>query len=89
MFVKYMKANVVKDILVQVLSFKEIHVVLYDNHYQIIAVDSIFSDMNILEAHKVIYAPLAEYILNNQIHSVSIKVFTPKEWQEKRRLFNI
>lgn len=84
-----MKPNEIKNILLKNLFLKEIYVLLHDDHYQIIAVDPIFSDMNMLEAHKIIYAPLTKYISANRIHSVSIKVFSPEEWNEKRLLFNI
>lgn len=89
MVLEYMRENEIKSIILQALSLEEVYVLLRDDHYQIIAVDSMFYDMSTLEAHKVIYAPLTKYILNNQIHSISIKIFNPKEWSEKRRLFSI
>lgn len=84
-----MKENEIKDILLKKLFLEKIYVVLCDGHYQIIAVDPMFSNISVLDAHKIIYAPLAEYISNNCIHSVSIKVFHPKEWNKKRQLFNL
>lgn len=86
---EYMKENEIKNIILKHLCLEEIYVILNNDHYQIIAVDSIFHNMNVLEAHRMIYAPLTQYILNNQVHSISIKVFNPKEWNEKRQLFNI
>lgn len=84
-----MKTSDIKEIILKNLSLEKVYVLLYNNHYQIIAVDSIFVNISTVEAHQMIYAILTEYILNNCIHSVSIKVFTPKEWNINRRLFNI
>lgn len=84
-----MKANDIKDIILKKLSIEEVHVSLNNDHYQIIVIDPILSAISMLEAHKIIYAPLVEYISNNLIHAVSINVFHPEEWNRKRRLFNL
>ncbi|URJ23182.1 BolA/IbaG family iron-sulfur metabolism protein [Blochmannia endosymbiont of Camponotus sp. C-003] len=82
-----MRADEVKSILLKNLSLDEAYVSLCDNNYQIIAVSHVFyDDMDELERHKIIYAPLMKYILNNKIHSISIQAFNPKEWNKKRRL---
>lgn len=84
-----MKTSDIKSIILKDLCLEEVHVLLFEKHYQIIAIDSMFLNISMLEAHKMIYAPLLKYILNNKIHSVSIKVFNPEEWNIKRQLFNL
>lgn len=84
-----MKTSDIKSLILKKLFLEELYVLLHSNHYQIIAVDPMFFDMSVLEAHKIIYAPLAAYISNNKIHSVSIKVFNPQEWRKHRHLFNV
>ncbi|WP_159714914.1 BolA family protein [Blochmannia endosymbiont of Camponotus nipponensis] len=84
-----MNVDEVKSILLQHLSLDEVYVTLYEDNYQIVAIGHVFYDMNELERHKIIYAPLMKYILNNEIHAISIQAFNPEEWNEKRRLCSI
>lgn len=84
-----MHANKIKNILSQHLSLTEIYVIPIKNHYQIIVVNKILNDKTKLEQHKIIYAPLMKYITQNIIHSVSIHVFSPNEWNTKRHLYKI
>ncbi|URJ29747.1 BolA family protein [Blochmannia endosymbiont of Camponotus sp.] len=84
-----MNGNEVKGILLKNLLLDEVYVSFYENSCQIIAIGHIFYNMNELERHKMIYAPLMRHILNNEIHSVSIQAFNPEEWNKKRMSYNI
>lgn len=84
-----MHTNKIQNILIQHLSLKKVYVITYGNHYQIIVVDKILNDKTKLEQHKTIYAPLMQYITQNIIHSISIHVFDPDEWNKKRYLYKI
>lgn len=88
--VKIMNVDDIKSILLKDLTLDEAYVSLYEDNYQIIAISHIFYDgMTELERHKIIYAPLMKYILNNEIHSISIQAFNPKEWSKKRILCGV
>ncbi|MDD2841792.1 MAG: BolA/IbaG family iron-sulfur metabolism protein, partial [Tolumonas sp.] len=39
-----------------------------------------------VKKQQTIYAPLTEQIASNAIHALSIKAFTPEEWQRDRKL---
>ncbi|URJ24492.1 BolA/IbaG family iron-sulfur metabolism protein [Candidatus Blochmanniella camponoti] len=79
-----MNVDEIKSILLKDLILDKAYVSLCENNYQIIAISHIFHDgMTELERHKIIYAPLMKYILNNEIHSISIQAFNPKEWNKK------
>ncbi|WP_331828491.1 BolA family protein [Candidatus Blochmannia sp. SNP] len=85
-----MNENEVKSILLKNLLLDEVHVSFYENNCQIIAIGHIFYNMSELERHKIVYAPLMQHILNNEIHSVSIHAFNPEEWKNKKHmLYNI
>lgn len=84
-----MKVYEVKNILLKELSLQEVYVSLCNDHYQVIAVDEIFSNMSMLDAHKLVYGPLSKYILSDEIHAVSIKTFAPQEWNKKRQFFDV
>ncbi|MCE0555772.1 MULTISPECIES: BolA family protein [unclassified Motilimonas] len=57
------------------------------SHFQVIAVSDMFADMSRVKKQQAIYAPLMEEIAANTIHALSIKAFTPQQWQ-KEKIFN-
>ncbi|OCG01426.1 BolA family protein [Gilliamella sp. wkB112] len=60
-----------------------------DSHFQVIAVGELFADLSRVKKQQVIYAPLAEFINDNRIHALSIKTYTPTEWQRERKLMGL
>lgn len=77
----------IEAVLMKTLSLDETHV-SGDNgsHFQVIAVSTQFAGMTRVKKQQTIYAPLMEYILDNRIHSLSIKPYTPEEWQRDRKV---
>lgn len=78
-----MNPKELRKILNQNLQFNFITVNGFNGHFEIIIVDTKFDGMNKINRHKMIYAPLMEYISNNQIHALKIKAYTPKEAKER------
>jgi len=72
-----MQPSEIESILRSALALDEVHVSGEGGHYQVIAVASLFDG---------IYAPLMEQIASNAIHALSIKAFTPAEWQRNKKL---
>lgn len=81
-----MTESEIKDILTNTLDLQEIHVTGDGSHFQVIAVDDRFAEMNRLKKQQTITQPLAEYIADNRIHALSVKTFTPDEWKRHRLL---
>lgn len=82
-----MESKKIKDLLIKTLALQEAHVVSDDGrHFQIIAVSEQFIGMSRIKKQQMIYAPLMEYFSDNRIHSLSIKAYTPNEWQSARKL---
>jgi acid stress-induced BolA-like protein IbaG/YrbA len=79
----------VKNILYQSLNLEELHVKDEGSHYEVIAIDASFEGMNRVKKQQLIYAPLMEYIQRNDIHAVSIKAYTPEEWERYKKLMSI
>jgi acid stress-induced BolA-like protein IbaG/YrbA len=69
------------------LGLTEVKVKSEGTHYQIIAVDDKFEEMNRVKRQQYVYAPLKELIANGTIHAVSIKTFSSAQWQ-REKLFN-
>lgn len=76
----------IESILRAALELDEIHVQGENGHFQVIAVAPLFTGMNRVKKQQTIYAPLMEHIASNAIHALSIKAFTPEEWQRDRKL---
>ena len=81
-----MDTNEIKDVLMQALALQEAHVTGDGSHFQVIAVGELFADMSRGKKQQAVYAPLMEYIADNRIHALSIKAYTPQEWQRDRKL---
>ncbi|MGP1924782.1 MAG: BolA family iron metabolism protein IbaG [Arsenophonus sp. NEOnobi-MAG3] len=81
-----MDANEIKQLLIKQLKLDEVIVNGDSSHFQIIVVGEMFNGMSRVKQQQVIYALLMEYITNNQIHALSIKAYTPAEWQRDHKL---
>ncbi|MCX8580042.1 MULTISPECIES: BolA family protein [unclassified Gilliamella] len=78
------------DKLKSSLNLEEVHVMTNDgSHFQVIAIGELFADLSRVKKQQVIYAPLAEFINDNRIHALSIKTYTPTEWQRERKLMGL
>ncbi len=72
------------------LNLDEVHVMTDDgSHFQVIAVGEMFAELSRVKKQQAIYAPLAEFINDNRIHALSIKTYTPTEWQRERKLMGL
>ena len=56
------------------------------HHVEIICIDSVFTDMNRLEKSRYAFKKLEGFI--KQVHAVTIKCFTPEEWEQKKDSFS-
>jgi acid stress-induced BolA-like protein IbaG/YrbA len=78
------------DKLKSSLELDDVHVLTDDgSHFQVIAVGELFADLSRVKKQQAIYAPLAEFIHDNRIHALSIKTYTPSEWQRERKLMGL
>ncbi|WP_261816050.1 BolA family iron metabolism protein IbaG [Vibrio gallicus] len=84
-----MDSSQVKQLLDDALQLEEIHVKGEGSHYEVVAVDASFDGMSRVKKQQLIYAPLTEYIQRNDIHALSIKAFTPEEWQRDKKLMSL
>lgn len=81
-----METSEIKAVLMKALALDEAHVSGDGSHFQVIAVSEQFASMSRVKKQQTIYAPLMEYISDNRIHALSIKAYTPDEWQRDRKL---
>jgi acid stress-induced BolA-like protein IbaG/YrbA len=81
-----MENNEIKDVLMKALVLKEAYVMGAGSHFQVIVVGELFASMSRVKKQQTVYAPLMKYIADNCIHALSIKAYTPEEWQRDRKL---
>lgn len=80
----------IEEKLMQDLVLDEVYVMSDDgSHFQVIAVGNIFTDLSRVKKQQAIYQPLSQYIADNRIHALSIKTYTPTEWQRERKLLGL
>ena len=80
-----MENSEIKDVLMRALALEEAHVTGDGSHFQVIVVGELFAAMSRVKKQQAVYAPLMEYIADNRIHALSIKAYTPEEWQRDRK----
>ena len=76
----------VEDILSQALSLDFIKVKAEGSHYELIVVGECFAGASRVKQQQMVYAPLMEKISDGTIHAVSIKAYTPEQWERDRKL---
>lgn len=81
-----MEINEIKSVLMRALPLEQLHVTGDGSHFQVIAVGEMFGSLSRVKQQQAVYAPLMEYITDNHIHAVSIKTYTPAEWERDRTL---
>lgn len=52
------------------------------DHIQVIAVSPEFENKTLIEKHKMIYDILAEEMKSNAIHALTLKTYSPGEWEK-------
>ena len=81
-----MDTNEIKQVLMDKLALTDAIVTGDGSHFQVIAVGDLFDGMSRVKQQQAVYAPLMEYIADNRIHALSIKAYTPAQWERERKL---
>lgn len=53
-----------------------------DDHLEARVVSPAFEDKNAIERHRMVYAPVREWIDDDTVHALSVKAWTPKQFDE-------
>jgi acid stress-induced BolA-like protein IbaG/YrbA len=79
-----MNIETIKEKLEQALDLDECIVRGEGGTFEVIAVGAIFSGLSRIKKQQIIYGPLTEDISSNAIHALTIKAFTPDDWQKQK-----
>ncbi|WP_462157126.1 BolA family protein [Pseudoalteromonas sp. GB56] len=80
-----MQSSQVEALLKEELELEEVIVKVEGTHYQVIAVGDCFEGLTPVKKQQLVYKPLMEKISDGTIHAVSIRAFTPEQWQRERK----
>lgn len=78
----------IEQLLKEQLGLTQVYVSSEGTHFTIKAIGDCFDGLSRVKQQQKVYAPLREFIADNTIHAVSIKAFTPEQW-EKEKKFNL
>jgi len=76
----------VKKLILAGLPACEITVKGDGSHFDAIVVGDVFDGKSMVAKQKLVYATVNDYIKSGQLHALSIKTYTPAEWEKARKL---
>ena len=50
-----------------------------DNHFEVRVVSAAFEGKTPIERHKLVYAPLLDWIEDDTVHALSVRAYTPEQ----------
>lgn len=77
-----MQAEDVAKILSESLQNCEITVAGEGNHFQLTIVGEMFDGLSSVKRQQAVYGCLNSYIADGTIHAITMKTYTPSEWQK-------
>ncbi|MBN7821074.1 BolA family transcriptional regulator [Bowmanella sp. Y26] len=80
-----MPISQIEQLLKDALELNELYVKGEGSHFQVIAVSAQFDGASRVKKQQMVYAPLSALIADGTVHALSIKAFTPEEWQRERK----
>ncbi len=81
-----MDSSAIEALLKEKLDIDEAYAKTDGSHVEVIVVGSVFENMSRVKKQQMIYGPLNPSIADGSIHAVSIKTFTPEEWERDKKL---
>ncbi len=81
-----MENQEIQSVLMNALPLQQVIVSGDGSHFQVIAVGELFDGMSRVKKQQTVYGPLMPFIADNRMHAVSIKAYTPAEWERDRKL---
>ncbi len=51
------------------------------DHFQVWIISPLFKGKSLLDQHQMVYGALRESLGNDKIHALSLKTYTPEQWE--------
>ena len=72
----------VKQLIQQGLPECEVHVTGDGSHFEATVIGEVFAGQTPVKKQQLVYATVNDKIASGELHALSIKTFTPDEWQQ-------
>ena len=56
------------------------------SHFDAVVVGEMFAEMSPVKKQQAVYATVMEQITSGELHALSIKTYTPAEWEKAQKL---
>lgn len=56
------------------------------SHFDAVVVGEVFAGKSPVIKQKLVYATVNEHITSGELHALSIKTYTPEEWEKAKKL---
>lgn len=80
-----MTADELKTIISTHLACDHIELEGDGRHWYATIVSEAFSGKRLIQRHQQVYATLGSKIQNDEVHALSMKTYTPQEWQAQQK----
>ncbi|CAB0150533.1 Acid stress protein IbaG [Pseudidiomarina piscicola] len=81
-----MTIDTIKELIEAALDVDEVLVKVDGSQASITVASEQFDGLSRVKKQQLVYAPLKELIASGELHAVSIKAYTPTEWQREKKL---
>ena len=56
------------------------------SHFEAVVIGEVFDGMSLVKKQQKVYATLGDKITSGEVHALTIKTFTPSEWEKAQKL---
>jgi acid stress-induced BolA-like protein IbaG/YrbA len=81
-----MQPEAIKTLIEEGLTGVEAQVSGDGSHFEAIVIGEIFDGMSPLNKQRTVYGTLGDRITSGEIHALSIKAYTPAEWEKASKM---
>ncbi|MFV2060496.1 MAG: BolA family protein [Gammaproteobacteria bacterium] len=81
-----MEPDLIKQLIEEKLSDCDISVTGENGHFEVVAIGDVFTDKSMVAKQQLIYGTINEHISSGAIHALTIKTYTPAEWEKAQKL---
>jgi acid stress-induced BolA-like protein IbaG/YrbA len=78
-----MESEVIEKLILQQLPDAKVEVQGDGHHFQALIVTKSFQGLSRLKQQQMVYEALSHSISSGELHAISLKTFTPEEWEKK------
>ena len=79
-----METSAVKTLIEQGMPGSRVEVTGDGRHFEAIVISDAFEGKSLLERHRMVMATVHEQIASDELHALSIKAYTPEQWQAQQ-----